>query len=526
MNKSFFTFLLFSVLGLSVIIADKVVMKNPDYFDNPIRDNYILFPDSLVYQSDAEEIIIPDVGTIGRFEDYGFKNLKKVTFGDIDYVPAGLFQGNNTIEEIEFNGIVGHFDCVLVANCPNLRKIVFHGPVSSTGGPAFAYNCPQLDSVVFESIVVDFDLDILPSSKNPNLHTFINNGAFLRVLNDSLTPPASIEQIKENPLLIDDLNRLAQYQSEVLVAKNPGFMRKSIYQDATKLLPLLEQLNSGKAISLKNSMEYAWNLGDEVKSNLDILKESPDYGQDSKSKPKFVYAQPSDSLLTLSRERFNLDSIAGEGDDISRIKNLLYWIHDNIKHDGSNGLAPGPVNLRNTYDSAKSNNCGYNCRALAISLTEALLAEGIPARYITCESKYWDSDPDCHVICVAWSESLNKWIWIDPTFAAYVTDENGLLLHPGEVRYRLQNDLPLILNEDANWNHTVKQTKETYLEDYMAKNLYIMSANMLNQSEPEGTTDHPKGKVAALVPFNSNYTNANIITTDEEWFWQPPEIIK
>lgn len=281
-------------------------------------------------------------------------------------------------------------------------------------------------------------------------------------------------------------------------------------------------LNNEKSAVLKRAMEYAWNLGDDVKTYLDILKESPAYCQDTVQKPEFSYAQPSDSLLRLSRERFNLDSIAGNGDDISRIKNLLYWVHNIITHDGSNGLAPGPRNLRNTYDCAKRDSCGYNCRALAICLTEALLAEGIPARYITCESKKWDSDNDCHVICVAWSESLDKWIWVDPTFAAYVTDENGLLLHPGEVRYRLQNDLPLILNSDANWNNKYQQDKEYYLDEYMAKNLYIMSANTLNQAEPEGETSHPVGKDAAIVPIKSNYNNAHIITTDDEWFWSAP----
>ena len=128
------------------------------------------------------------------------------------------------------------------------------------------------------------------------------------------------------------------------------------------------------------------------------------------------------------------------------------------------------------------------------------------------------------MICVAWSKSLGKWIWVDPTFAAYVMDENGQLLHPGEVRYRLQNDMPLFINEDANWNHRSKQDKEYYLDEYMAKNLYIMSANTLNQAEPEGETSHPKGKFIALVPLDSDFTNAHIITTDEDCFWQAPEL--
>ena len=60
----------------------------------------------------------------------------------------------------------------------------------------------------------------------------------------------------------------------------------------------------------------------------------------------------------------------------------------------------------------------------------------------------------------------------------------------------------------------------------MAKNLYIMSANTLNQAEPEGETSHPVGKVAAVVPINSNYDNAHIITTDDEWFWSAPNQVK
>lgn len=56
-----------------------------------------MFPDSLVYDSHAEEIHIPDIMTIGRLGNIGFTNLKKVTFGNIDYIPGGLFMDNNTI---------------------------------------------------------------------------------------------------------------------------------------------------------------------------------------------------------------------------------------------------------------------------------------------------------------------------------------------------------------------------------------------------------------------------------------------
>lgn len=263
--------------------------------------------------------------------------------------------------------------------------------------------------------------------------------------------------------------------------------------------------------------EYEWEL-----TKIEVLKESPAYAPDKNRTEAFRYANRNNSQLKQTRKEFNLDSIAGKGNDVSRIKNLLYWVHNNIRHSGSNRMPEGPMTLSNIYNSAKVNNCGYNCRALAICLTEALLAEGIPARYITCQSKEWDTDGDCHVICVAWSRSLKKWIWVDPTFASYISDENGVLLHPGEVRYRLQHGLPLELNEDANWNNESPQEKMYYLDEYMAKNLYIFSANMFNQCEPEGKSQHQQGAVAALVPQGSNFNQAYIITTDEEWFWQPP----
>lgn len=517
-----------SVLAVLMCFAGgfskNIVVKSPGYFKNPIRDGHSLFPDSLVLSTDAEEIVIPEVGMFGRMGEYGeFPNLRKVTFSDVDYLPGDVISRMPNLEEVVFNGMIGHFDCTLISNCPNLRSIVFRGPVSSTGGPGFLYGLPNLEKVVFENIVVDLGIDLTPDYLCPKLKGITNNGAFLNVYNDSLTPPATIEQLRANPEFIGEMERIARWQLEVLRAKNSEWMRKSEYQSAKILQPILAELGSSVADSLKDAMEYAWNLGDDVKTELEILKEAPAYAPHAAMNLRFKYASPTDSLLTLSRERFNLDSIAGDGDDISRIKNLLYWVHNNITHDGSNGFAPGACNLRNTYDSARRDTCGYNCRALAICLTEALLAEGIPARYVTCLPKAWDTDNDCHVICVAWSESLGKWVWVDPTFAAYITDDKGVMLHPGEVRYRMQHDLPVILNKDANWNNRFPESQENYIDYYMAKNLYVLEVNTYNQAEPEGRSSHEQGKHVALVPQGVAYPDSDYNTTDEEWFWQAPE---
>ena len=53
-------------------------------------------------------------------------------------------------------------------------------------------------------------------------------------------------------------------------------------------------------------------------------------------------------------------------------------------------------------------------------------------------------------------------LWTFSPFNAYVKDEKGNFLGIAEVRERLINNQPLVLNEDANHNNDTKQTKEEY----------------------------------------------------------------
>jgi len=255
---------------------------------------------------------------------------------------------------------------------------------------------------------------------------------------------------------------------------------------------------------------------------LYILQQTASYDKAEKAGESFTYEATTDSNLTRVREYFHLDSIAGNGDEISRIKNIMYWLHDQIRHDGSGGFPQNcSRNSIDLYKACKAQNRGLNCRGLAIVLSELYLSMGWPARFVTCQSKAYDTDGDCHVIDMVWSRTLNKWIWMDPSFAAYVTDENGLLLHPGEVRQRLIDGRPLILNEDANWNHKNKQTKEDYLENYMAKNLYLMSAHLWNGYQTEGGKS--KSPTMTLTPKGFWY-KWDLTTANDDYFWQKPNM--
>ena len=251
---------------------------------------------------------------------------------------------------------------------------------------------------------------------------------------------------------------------------------------------------------------------------LQILKDAPDYNNDMpKEKIQFTYLDASDPDLVHIRQYFNLDSIAGDGDEVSQIKNLMTWVHNRVRHDG-NSSNPSPQNAINIVKVCDAENRGVNCRMMATMLSECYLAMGFKSRFITCMPKEYISD--CHVINSVYSKTLGKWLWMDPTFNAYVSDEKGNLLGIAEVRERLRTDKPVVLNEDANWNNESKQTKEYYLDSYMAKNLYWVASPLHNgyNVETAGTT----GGHLNLYPvgYTSDSGKNDHITTNDKLFWE------
>ena len=210
-------------------------------------------------------------------------------------------------------------------------------------------------------------------------------------------------------------------------------------------------VNDNDLISLRKDKKYQALLA-QVKDRqpLNELKKSAPYAKDD-VKVEFRYQPKRSNNLCKVRDYFKLDSVAGQGDELSKIINLLHFAHDNIRHDGSN-QAFAELDAIDLYNYYKTTGKGVNCRQLAISLCEMYLSMGIPARYVTCMPA--DSlDYECHVINTVWSSQLQKWLYIDPTMDAWVMDENGTMLSIAEVRERLINGQPLVLCETANWNH-------------------------------------------------------------------------
>ena len=248
---------------------------------------------------------------------------------------------------------------------------------------------------------------------------------------------------------------------------------------------------------------------------LFILKKANKYNlSDSRPLPKFNYQSSDNPNLMALRKGFNLDSIAGQGNDVLKILNLLQWVHNLIPHDGNHDN-PEVKNALSMINVCKKDDRGLNCRGLALVLNECYLAMGIKSRIVTCYPKdILKIDPDCHVINSVYSESLKKWLWIDPTFNAFVMNENGEMLSIEEVRERLINEKTLILNPNANWNNKQTQTKEGYLKNYMAKNLYMLECPATSEYNME---THREGKTISyikLLPLDYDNQQVDKVESD------------
>ena len=284
-------------------------------------------------------------------------------------------------------------------------------------------------------------------------------------------------------------------------------------------------VNDNDLASLRKDKKYQALLA-VVKDRqpLGVLKKSAPYAQDAiKWDKPFSYESKDSKCLIMVREYFKLDSVAGQGDELSKIINLLHFAHDNIRHDGGN-RAFAEMDAIDLYNYYKTTGKGVNCRQLAISLCEMYLSMGIPARYVTC----MPADPldyECHVINTVWSDQLQKWLYIDPTMDAWVMDENGTMLSIAEVRERLINDQPLVLCETANWNHENQQTKDYYLDYYMAKNLYYFVCKKYSRFNPESDyRPNPAEEDMRLIPVGFVNDNWKCDTTnDPNVFWAKPE---
>ena len=290
------------------------------------------------------------------------------------------------------------------------------------------------------------------------------------------------------------------YRPDIYTSNKVG-ERITFYTDLDSISCVLDKNKPFDFIILYHGKDSCYTQVKYEPSYLDKLKKAAafDYSQ-TNSLPKFTYQDASDPHLVALRKGFNLDSIAGSANELNQQLNLLHWIHNLIPHDGSHEN-PEVKNAMSMINVCQQGKRGLNCRGLSTVLNDCYLAMGWKSRYMTCMPK--DSVfNDCHVINMVYSNDLSKWIWLDPTNDAYVMDENGILLNFDEVRERLINNQPLLLNPNANWNNKFTTTKENYLYNYMAKNLYRFECPLHSEYNYETWKKGKKVDYVELIPLD------------------------
>ncbi len=514
----------------------------------------IVLPDSVFVMSYAfagstelEEVVFPQHVRGLSHEILERTAVRRVVLHDVDDIYSWVFAYMPALETVEVNGYVKEMSGgQTFVSCPRLKSVDFRGVVLQTGyrgGPRMLVDCPVLERVTFHDVV--YQICVGEAEQCPAFRGFEMKGAVLNSVGSS--------SIRLLDATVGGRTNLAY---RVALERILPVLRQQIHEEGlTFPFPYYESYGEACRQALEGHRERAlewlevaatagWYEYSDMRDNKDleglhgdarfqalleqvrkngdfrlILEKSAPYAANAQEWPAFTYQEPTDSNLVRVREYFNLDSIAGSGDDISRMKNIMYWLHDAIPHNGSSSWPDCDFNAIDLYELCRREGRGLNCRFLAMVLNELYLAAGIPSRFLACMPKNHRVDTECHVINMAWSRSLNKWVWMDPSFAAFVSDENGLLLHPGEVRERLRRNLPLVLNENANWNHETKQTVDYYVKEYMAKNLYWFQAHLRSEYQSEGKRG-ANSRMIKLLPKGMEWGDGT--TSDDAYFWQAP----
>ena len=201
------------------------------------------------------------------------------------------------------------------------------------------------------------------------------------------------------------------------------------------------------------------------------------------------------------KSNYPIETIAGDGNDFSKAVKLLQWVsaHNYHKGDYRGSVPQNALDLLN-YSYDKDSSCGINCVGLARILAECLLAIGIQARqvFIMPCSPY---DGDNHVVTHVFIKEMSKWVMLDPTLNAYLSNEQGEPLSLLELRNAMANQEPVFFNKEAKYNDEI-WSEESSLENtvYFAKNLFYFQT-----SEVSGSSDDNSGnRFITLCPQGYN----------------------
>ena len=268
---------------------------------------------------------------------------------------------------------------------------------------------------------------------------------------------------------------------------------------------------------------------DDDGTKLALLRSNAHFGNRRPSGlGRFTYASGGDSQLVRLRAQYELDRVAGSGDDLARVVHLLHWVHGRVRHDGNRGN-PLPLNALHLLDVSAREGAVCNCRGLGTLLNEVYLAMGYRSRLLTCLPADL-KDSDCHVVTQVWLPRESRWVMMDPTYDAWFADRRGRVLGPEEVRAAMIRGDSLRVPEGINWNGQ-RDTRTHYL-NYMTKNLFRFSSPLVSAfgyefSAPRAWEVYlePSGYrpgLLATIDSTSTTRTADVYIDDKAFFWARP----
>jgi hypothetical protein len=262
-----------------------------------------------------------------------------------------------------------------------------------------------------------------------------------------------------------------------------------------------------------------------------LLREYSTYGH-AEPPPAifFEYMSPTDSELAKLRVVYNLDSIAGSGDEISRIENLMHWVHVRLPHNGTVSLPnPDPFTPVNILAVAEKEKRPFHCGILATVLNDVYLSMGFKSRHLGC-LPFDKQDSDRHSVTMVWSDSIHQWLLMDPTFDVYFTNTKGTPLSPLQIRTAMAKGDSILVADCINWNGQPRSKVEHY--NYMAKNLFCLlcgarwSSATGAKARPVYVYLIPAGYETRTVGTIDSTASEGIIsyyTDNADWFFAPPK---
>jgi len=248
--------------------------------------------------------------------------------------------------------------------------------------------------------------------------------------------------------------------------------------------------------------------------------------------PYFTYQSPKEEVLRALLTEFQLDETSRPENEIMDLVELMKWVNRRIPHNGS--ISVSNTETLEIINYSDSTGTGVNCRAVSIVLNDILLAMGYKARIIYC-LPHEDYDTENHVTNLVYSQSLNKWIFLDPSFCAYVTDENGLPLDHSEIREALTIGKKLIVEGGLIHNgQPYYGGSNAYLNKYMAKNLFRFMSPLDSEYGYESSDREKRFIILNPVGYKEETTQYDkrivtgknriqYFTQDGNLFWNEPD---